>query len=686
MVNNPNAFIRMLHFLCLMNFTKKITLLFFILITLKSHSQLQKLPLSGYYIADSINHNLKQSDKLNWSKHTYSYLNMEDEVLTTFLFPKNQIDSLDIKNKEFKKAFFTTKPSLIWKDENRFAISIKDTVLDNVIDIYSEFMRVEKTDERILKAKKYIKQKRLEMDATHLALKQQFLQALNTSKAYLTYIPNTGFGFAKPLNVHLKDLIYIDRNFRYQLDDLIKDNLLTKDNLTFYGIYKDETNTNPNNGLNLAIIKSEKPFTLHELVKKFNLDQVTVVFRTEESLLIKTNFKEFIFFSVKKLSPNNYAIAKGIANSFEYSKQQFHLFSTIDKTENVNALPMDVLFTELPLTKTDSLFSKKVNEVLLAKTLPKNFIDKSLTGKSIYDASNGRSSIYSYLQLKEKPISRLIKRIKTENNAYNLIHQDKNSLLYEHKGYFNAFVLKPYKEYTVLLSLKQIKTTFPIKAPIEKSIYFYKNAKAVALNDYPIDENLKPYFNYFKSVWPVFNEKNNLFIVSKDKNMEGVFSIKGAYVLPLKYNDINYSKETKGFYIETFDKKIIKAKPKDPIQNNRIEERNRKRGWASEDGKTIIEPKYHSIAIIRGANLAHIYSHNEEEGILNITTRTYIIPLKKHRISHYKQEGYFVIHEDSVQYLANYQGEVMGPFDRIKNNSGEFIGIKNGVETKIIFD
>ena len=89
---------------------------------------------------------------------------------------------------------------------------------------------------------------------------------------------------------------------------------------------------------------------------------------------------------------------------------------------------------------------------------------------------------------------------------------------------------------------------------------------------------------------------------------------------------------------------------------------------------------------IPGANLAHIYSHNDEEGILNITTAEYIIPLKKHRITHYKQERYFVIHEDSVQYLANYQGEVKGPFDSIRNNSGEFTGIKNNEKTKIIFD
>ncbi len=670
-----------------MSFSKKITLLLFILMTLNSHAQLQKPPLSGYYIADSVSHNLNESDQLNWSKHTYSYLNMEDKVLTTYLFPKNQIDSLDIEKKEFRKAFFTNKPTLIWKDENRFAISIEDTVFDNVIKIYSELIRVEENDERIVLAKKYIEQKQQEADATYLALKQQFLQPLNTSNGYLEYIPNTAFGFAKPLSVHSRSNVYIDRNFGYQLDDLINNNLLDKDNLLFCGIYKDETNTNNYNGLNLAIIKSDQPFTLHDYVKKLNLEQVTIIFRTEETLLIKSNFEEYIFFSVKKIDHNSYAIAKGIANSFKYSKKQFQLFSTIDKTENVNALPVDALFTELPLIKADSLFSEKVDKMLRDKTLPQNFIEKSLTGNSIYDVFNKRSSMHSYLQFKEKSISGLIESIKAENSAYNLIHQEKNSLVYEHKGSFNAFVLKPYKEYTVLLCLKQIEISSPIKKPIDKSVYFYKNAKAIELNDYPLTENLKLYLNYFKSVWPVFNEKNNLFIVSKDKNTEGVLSVKGNYVLPLKYNDISYSKETKGFYIETFDKKIIKAKPEDANQNDRIEESNRKRGWASEDGKTIIEPQYHSIAKIRGANLAHIYSHNDEEGILNITTKNYVIPLKKHRIRHYKQERYFVISEDSgLQYLANYQGDVKGPFDRIKNNSCQFTGFKNGVETKIVSD
>ncbi|MCL6220853.1 hypothetical protein [Zunongwangia pacifica] len=670
-----------------MNFTKKITLLFFILILLKSYAQLQKPLLSGYYVADSIHHNLNESDHLNWSKHTYSYLNMEDKVLTTYLFPKNQIDSLDIEKREFSKAFFANKPTLIWKDENCFAISIKDTILDNVIKIYSEFIRVEEDDERIVQAKKYIEQKQQKTDAAHLALKQEFLKSLNTPNGYLEYIPNTAFGLAKPLSVHSRSNIFIDRNFDYQLDDLINNYLLDKDNLLFYGIYKEETNTNNYNGLNLAIIKSEQPFTLHNFVKKLSLEQEIIVFKTEETLLFKSNFDEYIFFSVKKLERNSYAIAKGIANSFEYSKKQFQLFSTIDKTENVNALPVDVLFTELLLTKADSLFSEKVDKVLLNKTLPKNFIEKSLTGKSIYDVFNDQSAMHSYLEFKEMSIPDLIEIIKAENSAYYLIHQDKNSLVYEHKGSFNAFVLKPYKEYTVLLSLRQLGISAPIKKSIEKSVYFYKNAKAVVLNDYPIAENLKLYFNYFKSVWPVFNEKDNLFIVSNDKNIEGVFSVKGDYILPLKYNDISYSEESKGFYIETFDKKIIKAKPKDAIQNDRIVESDRMRGWASEDGKTVIEPQYHSIAKIRGADLAHVYSHNDEEGILNITTKKYIIPLKKHHIRHYQQERYFVISEDSgLQYLANYQGDVKGPFDRIKNNSGQFTGVKSGVETNIVFD
>ncbi|NRD18412.1 hypothetical protein HNV08_00005 [Winogradskyella eckloniae] len=653
------------------------------MLTFQSYAQSKNLPLSGYYVIDSINHNLENTDMISDVNHSYSYLNMDEKTLTSYEFPKTKTGYLDIENKTLKNDSDALKAALIWKDKNHFAIHIQDTIF-KPINIYAELKRVEKNDPIIVKINADIEQKHQQRQLKHTALKKQFLKPINTPLGYLHPIPETDFGLSKPLNVYQNT--YIDQNFNYQLVYLEKDSLIEKNSIVFYGIYKHETNTNSFDGLNLAIIKSEKPFTLHSFIKKLNLKPLTIVFKTEETLLLKNNWGQYIFFTVKKLNKNSYAVAKGISTTFEYSKKQFQLFSSIEKAEDVKSLSIKKMFTEQPLTKVDSVFEKTTDLALKKQFEPYRYINATFVDEKLYAEQLTLQN--AYLELKKESIATIIKSIKASHKAYTIIHQDENSFVFRNKkGHYNVFVLKSYNTYTVVFRLSQIKAFFSVNKPLQSAVYFYKNAKNVRLNAYSISENLTPYFNYFKSVWKVHNTKDNLFIVSNKEKKEAVLSITGNYVLPFIYDDINYSQESKGFYVETFKRQRVKSKPGDSIQFNYIKEINKKRGWVSEDGKQIIEPQYHGIGKINYTNFMHVYGFNDEEGILDISTKQYVIPFKKHDIRHYDQAKHFLISERyDIQYLANYKGDIKGPFEKLKYNHGEFIGIKNGNETKLLFD